>query len=212
MASDGYIRTGDVLSFSFYMVFTLGVGLWAGIRTKTTEGYFLGGREVPSVCQYTGETDTESLKRYVVSLNLHRRHLNESQRALCVAKAGGLYKAEAKERVVTGAVNSRSQGSANLREAEKGKAAEKASEPFKVSARSVESANKVLEKGTPELVRAVEDGRVSVSAAAKVVKETPEVHFCLEKIFSKHLTFTYSLRQICLKQKRVNNAIKRQDT
>jgi hypothetical protein len=37
-----------------------------------------------------------------------------------------------------------------------------------VSPRSVESASKVLEKGTPELIQAVKAGRVSVSAAAEV--------------------------------------------
>lgn len=47
-ALGGFIRTGDIFSFSFYMICTFGVGLWAGIRTKTTEGYFLGGRQIPS--------------------------------------------------------------------------------------------------------------------------------------------------------------------
>ncbi|MFH1740389.1 MAG: sodium/solute symporter [bacterium] len=43
----GFIRTGDLFTFALYLVFTLGLGLWAGIRTKTTEGYFLGGRKMP---------------------------------------------------------------------------------------------------------------------------------------------------------------------
>ncbi len=42
-----FIRTGDLITFIFYLLCTLGLGLWAGIRTKTTEGYFLGGRKMP---------------------------------------------------------------------------------------------------------------------------------------------------------------------
>ncbi len=44
----GFMRVGDLISLTLYLVVTLGLGLWAGIRTKTTEGYFLGGRKMPS--------------------------------------------------------------------------------------------------------------------------------------------------------------------
>lgn len=43
----GGIRFGDILTLTIYLVGTLGLGLWFGIRTKTTEGYFLGGRSMP---------------------------------------------------------------------------------------------------------------------------------------------------------------------
>ena len=41
------IRLGDAITLVVYLVATLGLGLWFGIRTKTTEGYFLGGRKMP---------------------------------------------------------------------------------------------------------------------------------------------------------------------
>ncbi len=43
----GIIRLGDAITLSIYLIGTLGLGLWFGIRTKTTEGYFLGGRKMP---------------------------------------------------------------------------------------------------------------------------------------------------------------------
>ena len=46
--SVGFIRTGDLLTLALYLIGTLGLGLWVGIKTKTTEGYFLGGRKMPS--------------------------------------------------------------------------------------------------------------------------------------------------------------------
>ncbi len=44
----GMIRAGDLITLSIYLICTLGLGLWVGIKTKTTEGYFLGGRKMPS--------------------------------------------------------------------------------------------------------------------------------------------------------------------
>ncbi|MFH1737579.1 MAG: sodium:solute symporter [bacterium] len=43
----GLIRMGDLITLSIYLVGTLGLGLWFGIKTKTTEGYFLGSRKMP---------------------------------------------------------------------------------------------------------------------------------------------------------------------
>ncbi len=43
----GVIRLGDIITLSIYLTATLGLGLWVGVKTKTTEGYFLGGRKMP---------------------------------------------------------------------------------------------------------------------------------------------------------------------
>lgn len=45
--SAGLVRTGDIVTLTIYLVGTLGLGLWIGTKTKTTEGYFLGGRKMP---------------------------------------------------------------------------------------------------------------------------------------------------------------------
>jgi hypothetical protein len=106
-----------------------------------------------------------SLVAFVVSLNLHRRHLDESQRALVGAKIKPLFEDEAKKRQLTLAgsrPNSQLDLSANLRQGDKAKSSEQAAQAVNVSPRSVENASKVLREGTPELVQAVETGQVAV--------------------------------------------------
>ena len=90
--------------------------------------------------------------KLVVSLNLHRRHLDESQRAMVAAKIATLPKG----------ANQHVQICTPSRE--------KAAELLNVSTRTVASARKVLDEGAPELVAAVERGAVSVSAAADVAE------------------------------------------
>jgi N6-adenosine-specific RNA methylase IME4/ParB-like chromosome segregation protein Spo0J len=90
---------------------------------------------------------------YVISLNLHRRHLSESQRAMVAAKVATLRDGQ---RQVGKFADVPTQGeSAAL---------------LKVSERTIRHAREVQERGAPELIRAVERGAVSVSAAADVVE------------------------------------------
>ncbi len=102
----------------------------------------------------------------VVSRNVRRRHLDESQRALVAAKLetmrhGGNRKGQ----------------DANLR-VDRSDAAKMLS----VSERSVASAAKVLAEGEGELVRAVEQAKIKVSAAAKATKlDTESQHQVAEK-------------------------------
>jgi DNA-binding transcriptional regulator YdaS (Cro superfamily) len=92
-----------------------------------------------------------------VSLNLHRRHLNESQRAMVAAKIAtapeGNPHREAKK--LTASIDAVTQP--------------EAAALLNVSRPSVQRAAAVREQGAPELVAAVEKGEVSVSAAAEVV-------------------------------------------
>jgi hypothetical protein len=99
---------------------------------------------------------------FVISTNLHRRHLDESERSLVAAKLKTMKIGD----------NQHSEGvpigtpSITL---------ENAGEMLNVSRRSVMRASKVLEKGAQELVEAVEKGDVSVSDAAAVADKPPEV-------------------------------------
>ena len=86
---------------------------------------------------------------YVVSLNLRRRHLSESQRAMVAAKLATLQDGQRADLV-------------------EGLPIGRASEMLNVGERSVARAREVQEHGTPELVSAVERGAISVSAAADV--------------------------------------------
>lgn len=127
----------------------------------TRDNLILDGRNRFKACGLAGVAPTfdlytgsdEDMASFVVSLNLKRRHLNETQRAMVAAKL------------------------ANMRQGNFSKAANlpvspvsqsHAAEMLNVSERTVRSAREVLDEGAPELVEAVQHGRVSVSAAADV--------------------------------------------
>jgi hypothetical protein len=98
----------------------------------------------PAFTVYTGDDPVG----YVVSLNLRRRHLAESQRAMVAAKLATLRLGD----------NQHSEGPS----------IEEASRLLNVGHASVERAKTVQRTGAPELVSAVQRGAVSVSAAADV--------------------------------------------
>jgi hypothetical protein len=85
---------------------------------------------------------------YVISLNLKRRHLNESQRAMVAAKLATFKLGD----------NQYSEGLPIGR----------GCELLNVGERTVARAREVQGRGTPELQRVVERGAISVSAAADV--------------------------------------------
>ncbi|HEV7284038.1 MAG TPA: MT-A70 family methyltransferase [Kaistia sp.] len=92
---------------------------------------------------------------YVISKNLHRRQLSQSQRALVAARVATMRQGERTDLA---------EPSANLRKVSQGEAARVAN----VSDRSVTTAREVLSHGAAELVAAVDGGRISVSAAADI--------------------------------------------
>lgn len=126
----------------------------------TLDGDILDGRNRYRACVAAGvEPHFEVFEgadpvAFVVSKNVARRHLDESQRALAARKISSLKQGARLDL----------QHSASLHEVSQAKAAE----ILNVSERSVKTAGKVIDHGAPELVRAVEAGRVSVSAAADV--------------------------------------------
>jgi len=87
----------------------------------------------------------------VVSLNLRRRHLDESQRAMVAAKLATLQEGRPK---LTASIEAVSQHDA--------------ASMLNVGRSSVQRGRDVLDGGVPELQQAVERGQVSVSAAADV--------------------------------------------
>jgi hypothetical protein len=88
---------------------------------------------------------------YVVSLNLKRRHLDESQRALVAGRIAKLQQGRPSNNASIEAV-SQAQAAALLN----------------VSRSEVQRAREVLDEGAPELISAVERGEAAVSAAADV--------------------------------------------
>jgi hypothetical protein len=114
----------------------------------------------------------DSPVEYVLSLNLHRRHLDESQRAMVAAKVRELLRPEAKERQTSG-LRQGARAPVQTNSTAREDTAVKAAVTLNVSPTSVKAASTVLEHGTPELVNAVQEGTGSVSAAAAVATLTP---------------------------------------
>jgi ParB-like chromosome segregation protein Spo0J len=90
---------------------------------------------------------------FVLSANLHRRHLNTGQRAVVAASLADLERG----------ANQTTKGS--------GTSIEVAAKLLNVGRASVERARIVLNSGCSELVEAVKSGTSSVSAATKMVKK-----------------------------------------
>lgn len=133
------------------------------------EGKILDGRHRYKACINLGlepmitHFEGDDPLGFVISHNLTRRHLDESQRAmiggrLATLKVGG--KAQKDER---GSIAPLS-----------GLTNEEAAKRMSVHKESVKRARKVLEKGTPELVEAVESSQIAVSVAAKIAQMEPE--------------------------------------
>jgi hypothetical protein len=99
-------------------------------------------------------TDAEILS-FALSINLTRRHLDESQRAMIAARLRTLKHGD----------NQHTKG-------EDGSAvpSSEAAKRLDVSKKSVDRASSVLKNGSASLVHAVESGEVTISDAAKVVK------------------------------------------
>jgi hypothetical protein len=93
---------------------------------------------------------------FVLSLNLHRRHLTESQRAMIAAKVANLPAHRPDETAAIAAVKQAD-----------------AAKLLNVSADSIQRAKKVQHQGVPDLVEEVEKGNISVSTAADITQLHP---------------------------------------
>jgi N6-adenosine-specific RNA methylase IME4 len=91
---------------------------------------------------------------YVIAKNLHRRHLDESQRAMVAARLANMP-----------AHRPAGKKSANLRTSQT-----EAATQLNIGVRSLQSAKAVQEKGAPEMVAAVDAGALPVSLAKKLVE------------------------------------------
>ena len=121
------------------------------------DGKILDGRNRYAACRFADlEPVTEDYAgddplNFVLSHNLHRRHLTESQRAMVAAKIVDW----------ENGVNQHTAGSANLQTRE-------AARKLSISERAVAAAKRIHEHGAAELVEAIRDGRVSVHAGEAI--------------------------------------------
>lgn len=131
----------------------------------TSDGAILDGRNRYRACVAAGieptfETYTgDDHLAYVISLNLQRRHLDESQRAMVAARIANLGK---------GRPRFNPQICGFIEEKHPAVTQKQASNMLNVGERTVQHAREVLDEGAPELVEAVERGEASVSAASQI--------------------------------------------
>jgi N6-adenosine-specific RNA methylase IME4/ParB-like chromosome segregation protein Spo0J len=131
------------------------------------EGAILDGRNRLKACKAAGiepqfvDYEGNDPLAFVISMNVRRRHLDESQRSLIASRLANMRRDERTDL----------QPSANLRKVSQAEAAER----LNVSERSVTSAALVDNKATPALVQAVEQGKIAISLAAKLVTASEAV-------------------------------------
>jgi hypothetical protein len=118
---------------------------------------------------------------YSWSLNGPRRHLTKSQLAMAGARMRELYDRQAKERMRQGGGDRKSEGAGSGKEhlpdpiPDAGQARDQVGKLVGVSGKTIDAATKVIQQGTPELVQAVEKGRIAVTTAATLAVQPEEV-------------------------------------
>jgi hypothetical protein len=124
------------------------------------KGKILDGRNRELACsaagvepRYRTRDDVDPIG-YVVSVNLHRRHQNLDQRALSASKLAGMPRGRPRK-------SGKDAGVLTQREA---------AELLDVGERTVRVAGAVLKRAAPEVVSAVEEGLLSLAAAAELAK------------------------------------------
>lgn len=96
---------------------------------------------------------------FVISKNLARRHLDESQRSMVAARMADMQEGRPPNTAPIGAVSQ-----------------SESAKKMNVSRRTVQRAKKVLNTDDKDLIAAVDSGRISVSVAAKIAEiEDPEI-------------------------------------
>lgn len=147
-----------------------------GLRTPVElyEGRILEGRNRAKACKELGieveyiELDDHDIGgdpvAYVVSANLKRRHLSESQRAMVAVELEAYHAKAAKERMRAGKKQD------PVAPVQQGRAVQQAASQMQVGSRSVSSAKKVTNEGAKQVADAVRSGAVSVKVAETLVK------------------------------------------
>ncbi|MCW2902234.1 MAG: hypothetical protein JWO67_4499 [Streptosporangiaceae bacterium] len=136
----------------------------------TPDGQLLDGRNRYRACRKI--RDEEPMRRtehsepwaYVISTNMHRRHLSESQRAMIAAKIADRHE---------GQRGPAKNGPAGRASAQKDlpPTRQQAQEMLNVSHGSLGRARRVLENGTSALKDAVESGKVKVATADRIARD-----------------------------------------
>lgn len=128
------------------------------------------------ICKELGkEAETEpwdfggdaDVAKFVISRNLHRRHLTDSTRAMLAARLAEHFKPAAEERMKNGTDPGKN--------ADKGRALDKSAEAVNAPAGQTRQASALQAQGCAELIALVDDGKIKISPAELVARTlTPE--------------------------------------
>lgn len=149
--------------------------LLAGVEPKFVDLHTLPNVSADEGADFITE---ESVSRWIVSHNLHRRHLSPSQRTAVAVEFVEVFAEAAKKRQDEGRANSHASRRGELvgenlpqpNEGERGpRATDEAAELFGVSGRSVRDAQYV-KNNDPDTFEKVKAGDVAVSRAAKTIR------------------------------------------
>lgn len=151
----------------------------------TLNGSLLDGRNRLKACEMAGvepifhelPDDTDPWK-YVLTANLHRRHLTPSQRGIVAGKIANMGVGRPRKEIVQNCTISKNEDNgSNPPENdgnEGGMTLDDAAESLDVSRRTVATAKSVIAGAAPELVAAVEAGDVTLGLAKKLIDECPD--------------------------------------
>ncbi len=159
----------------------------------TWKGKIVDGRNRYLACEKAGvklqlrEWDGEgSLVEFIISLNLHRRHLSQSQKAMISENMLPFLEEEAKERQAIGHYNAPQYKENPVREIipelDKGRARDHAAKLVGTNPHYVSDAKKIKQK-SPEIAEKVVKGKLSIPEAKLLIKQPEEVQKkVLEKV------------------------------
>ena len=150
------------------------------------EGKILDGRNRYRACKESGVTpdflqyEGDDPMGFVHSANDHRRHNNESQRAMTAARMANLRQGARTDL----------EPSANLPEVSQSEAAKAMS----VSERSLRTAAKVQANAAPEVLDAIDDGFIAVSDAQSIIDREDQAEI-VEKAIANNTTVKAEARK-----------------
>jgi hypothetical protein len=110
---------------------------------------------------------------FVISLNLQRRHLNASQKALVTVDALPYYEKAAKNRMKLSQGRGK-KGVAKIPRVNFGRSRELAAQTFNVSGRYIIGYGKQISSEAPHLAQKIRDGKKTITEALKIIKRDEE--------------------------------------